>query len=181
MCIRVSAPCLDDHTAARVAHFSCVSTRPPATTSATEDPWAMCSLAQRSPAPPVHSTHSWQNSEVTSHTTRGTPISHLYATQSLMWHPQSIAQCRFLKTVKCRHRNGYLVVKIFIKHDPGINLRPYVRKQKGMQGRSLVGLFVQLILMSLQSTERPSWISQMYTTIRHSSRLTRPVFSFASG
>ncbi|KAL4072222.1 hypothetical protein J3A83DRAFT_4372222 [Scleroderma citrinum] len=45
-------------------------------------------------------------------------------------YDKSIAQCRFLKTVKCRHRNGYLVVKIFIKHDPGLSLRPYIRKQK---------------------------------------------------
>ncbi|KAG6334162.1 hypothetical protein ID866_4928 [Astraeus odoratus] len=31
---------------------------------------------------------------------------------------------------RCRHRNGYLVVKIFIKHDPGISLRAYLHKQK---------------------------------------------------
>lgn len=43
----------------------------------------------------------------------------------------SIGQARFLKTAKCRHRNGPLVVKIFIKHDPAISLKAYHRKQKG--------------------------------------------------
>ncbi|KIJ63655.1 hypothetical protein HYDPIDRAFT_175967 [Hydnomerulius pinastri MD-312] len=45
-------------------------------------------------------------------------------------YEKSIGQARFLKTVKCRHRNGHLVVKIFIKQDPGISLRTYHRKQK---------------------------------------------------
>lgn len=44
--------------------------------------------------------------------------------------PHSIGQARFLKTVKCRHRNGPLVIKIFIKHDPSISLSAYHRKQK---------------------------------------------------
>ncbi|KAG6380174.1 hypothetical protein JVT61DRAFT_8263 [Boletus reticuloceps] len=45
-------------------------------------------------------------------------------------YEKSIGQARFLKTVRCRHRNGPLVVKIFIKHDPAISLRAYHRKQK---------------------------------------------------
>ncbi|KAG1737490.1 uncharacterized protein EDB91DRAFT_1140136 [Suillus paluster] len=45
-------------------------------------------------------------------------------------YDKGLNQARFLKTVKCRHRNGYLVVKIFIKQDPGINLRTYQRKLK---------------------------------------------------
>lgn len=43
---------------------------------------------------------------------------------------QSLGSARFLKTVKCRHRNGYLVVKIFIKPDPGVSLRNYHRRLK---------------------------------------------------
>ncbi|KAG9307924.1 hypothetical protein JVU11DRAFT_12894 [Chiua virens] len=45
-------------------------------------------------------------------------------------YEKSIGQARFLKTVRCRHRNGPLVVKIFIKHDPSVSLRAYHRKQK---------------------------------------------------
>lgn len=44
----------------------------------------------------------------------------------------SLGAPRFLKTVKCRHRNGPLVVKIFIKPDPGISLRNYTRRLKGV-------------------------------------------------
>lgn len=42
----------------------------------------------------------------------------------------SLGSARFLKTVRCRHRNGYLVVKIFIKPDPGLSLRRYSKRLK---------------------------------------------------
>lgn len=42
----------------------------------------------------------------------------------------SLGSARFLKTVKCRHQNGYLVVKVFIKPDPGLSLRNYLRRLK---------------------------------------------------
>ncbi|KAF4603205.1 Serine/threonine-protein kinase [Pleurotus pulmonarius] len=45
-------------------------------------------------------------------------------------YDKSLGAPRFLKTVKCRHRNGPLVVKIFIKPDPGISLRNYTRRLK---------------------------------------------------
>ena len=44
--------------------------------------------------------------------------------------PVQSGSARFLKTVKCRHKNGYLVVKIFIKPDPGMSLRKYHRRLK---------------------------------------------------
>ena len=43
---------------------------------------------------------------------------------------RSLGAARFLKTVKCRHPNGFLVVKIFIKPDPGLSLRTYTRRLK---------------------------------------------------
>ncbi|KAF8958945.1 hypothetical protein BDZ97DRAFT_1839964 [Flammula alnicola] len=43
---------------------------------------------------------------------------------------KNLGSARFLKTVKCRHRNGYLVVKIFIKSDPGVSLRTHHRRLK---------------------------------------------------
>ncbi|KIP05625.1 hypothetical protein PHLGIDRAFT_128766 [Phlebiopsis gigantea 11061_1 CR5-6] len=45
-------------------------------------------------------------------------------------YERSLGLARFLKTVKCRHKNGYLVVKIFIKPDPGLSLRKYHRRLK---------------------------------------------------
>jgi phosphoinositide-3-kinase, regulatory subunit 4 len=48
----------------------------------------------------------------------------------------SLGSARFLKTVKCRHRNGYIVVKIFIKPDPGLSLRSYHRRLKSVSNCS---------------------------------------------
>lgn len=42
----------------------------------------------------------------------------------------SLGYARFLKTVRCRHKNGYLVVKIFIKPDPGVSLWKYSKRLK---------------------------------------------------
>ena len=53
-----------------------------------------------------------------------------YVTASI--YRLSLGSARFLKTVKCRHKNGYLVVKIFIKPDPGLSLRKYHRRLKSM-------------------------------------------------
>ena len=44
--------------------------------------------------------------------------------------PHSLGSARFLKTVKCRHKNGCLVIKIFIKPDPGMSLRTHQRRLK---------------------------------------------------
>ncbi|KAG2737324.1 kinase-like protein, partial [Suillus brevipes Sb2] len=63
--------------------------------------------------------------------TRGESSSYApFTCASTLAHFCSLNQARFLKTVKCRHRNGYLVIKIFIKQDPGISLRTYQRKLK---------------------------------------------------
>lgn len=45
---------------------------------------------------------------------------------------QSLGSSRFLKTVRCRHRNGPVVVKIYIKPDLGLSLSRYQRNSKGM-------------------------------------------------
>ncbi|XP_006455255.1 hypothetical protein AGABI2DRAFT_121189 [Agaricus bisporus var. bisporus H97] len=45
-------------------------------------------------------------------------------------YDKSLGSARFLKIVKCRHRNGFLVVKVFIKPDPGLSLRTYHRRLK---------------------------------------------------
>ncbi|KAI0701928.1 hypothetical protein BC835DRAFT_1321753 [Cytidiella melzeri] len=45
-------------------------------------------------------------------------------------YERSLGSARFLKTVKCRHKNGPLVVKIFVKPDPGVSLRRYYKRLK---------------------------------------------------
>jgi phosphoinositide-3-kinase regulatory subunit 4 len=45
---------------------------------------------------------------------------------------RSLGSSRFLKTVRCRHRNGPVVVKIYIKPDLGLSLSRYQRRLKGM-------------------------------------------------
>ncbi|KAJ8083175.1 Serine/threonine-protein kinase [Marasmius tenuissimus] len=45
-------------------------------------------------------------------------------------YERSLGTARFLKTVRCRHKNGLLVVKIFIKPDPGVTLRTHLRRLK---------------------------------------------------
>ncbi|KAG8916382.1 Serine/threonine-protein kinase [Tulasnella sp. 417] len=45
-------------------------------------------------------------------------------------YEKTLGPGRFLKTVKGRHTNGPVVIKIFIKHDPGLSLRPFRRRLK---------------------------------------------------
>jgi hypothetical protein len=45
---------------------------------------------------------------------------------------RSLGSSRFLKTVRCRHRNGPVVVKIYIKPDLGLSLGRYQRNLRGM-------------------------------------------------
>jgi len=45
-------------------------------------------------------------------------------------YEKSLGTSRFLKTVRCRHRNGLVVVKIYIKPDLGTSLQTYQRRLK---------------------------------------------------
>ncbi|THH10662.1 hypothetical protein EW145_g1172 [Phellinidium pouzarii] len=45
-------------------------------------------------------------------------------------YDKSLGYSRFLKTVRCRHRNGYLVAKIFIKQDTNQLDEKYLRRLK---------------------------------------------------
>jgi len=72
----------------------------------------------------------------------------------------SLGYARFLKTVKCRHKRGFLVVKIFVKPDPGISLRTYHRRLKGVypwfsRGQAL-GLVFDIRFSGERRASRPS-------------------------
>ncbi|KAI8799791.1 hypothetical protein BJ742DRAFT_686782 [Cladochytrium replicatum] len=40
----------------------------------------------------------------------------------------ALGSARFLKTIRCKHKEGQVVVKIFIKPDPGISLRNFAKQ-----------------------------------------------------
>ncbi|KAJ3044348.1 Serine/threonine-protein kinase, partial [Rhizophlyctis rosea] len=50
---------------------------------------------------------------------------------SELQYEKSLGSARFMKTIKCKHLEGPVVVKIFIKPEPNLSLRRYV---KGLQG-----------------------------------------------
>lgn len=52
-------------------------------------------------------------------------------------HP-SVGHSRFLKSVKSRHRNGPLLVKVFIKPDPALSLRTYHSRLNGTLQPSVI-------------------------------------------
>ncbi|KAI6038614.1 hypothetical protein EDC04DRAFT_2896147 [Pisolithus marmoratus] len=92
-------------------------------------------------------------------------------------YEKSIGHCRFLKTVKCRHRNGYLVVKIFIKHDPGISLRTHVRKQK-VDREALLDIPNVYSYQAFVETDKAGYLIRQWITSNLYDRIsTRPFLS----
>ena len=77
----------------------------------------------------------------------------------------SLSSARFLKTVRCRHRNGPLVVKIFIKPDPGVSLRKFHRRLKSMCSIVTPPLSPDIEHV-IKLNGKLSEISQMCTAIR---------------
>lgn len=51
----------------------------------------------------------------------------------------SIGNARFMKTIRGRHKDTLVVVKIFVKPDPQLSLRSYVKKLQGMWFKNKVG------------------------------------------
>ena len=48
-------------------------------------------------------------------------------------HSFSLGSSRFLKTIKCKHEQGPLILKIFTKHDPSVDLSSYIHQLKTQQ------------------------------------------------
>ena len=67
-------------------------------------------------------------------------------------YPKSLSKFRFssiLKTVKCRHWNGYLVVKTFIKFNLGLSLRTPSKIARQERGIDLIYI-AHLLLLQLK-------------------------------
>ncbi|KAF5325055.1 hypothetical protein D9619_009624 [Psilocybe cf. subviscida] len=90
---------------------------------------------------------------------------------------KSLGSARFLKTVKCRHRNGYLVVKIFIKPDPGVTLRTHHRRLK-VEREALADIPNIYNYQAFVETEKAGYIIRQWLASSLYDRIsTRPFLS----
>ncbi|TFK80173.1 hypothetical protein K466DRAFT_667799 [Polyporus arcularius HHB13444] len=92
-------------------------------------------------------------------------------------YERSLGSARFLKTVKCRHKNGYLVVKIFIKPDPGLSLRKYHRRLK-MEREALADIPNVYGYQSFVETDKAGYVIRQWVASNLYDRIsTRPFLS----
>ncbi|OCH92765.1 hypothetical protein OBBRIDRAFT_886008 [Obba rivulosa] len=92
-------------------------------------------------------------------------------------YERSLGSARFLKTVKCRHRNGYLVVKIFIKSDPGLSLRKYHRRLK-VEREALADIPNVYNYQSFVETDKAGYLIRQWVASSLYDRIsTRPFLS----
>ncbi|THU97645.1 ARM repeat-containing protein [Dendrothele bispora CBS 962.96] len=92
-------------------------------------------------------------------------------------YEKSLGSSRFLKTVKCRHQNGYLVVKVFIKADPGVALRSYLRRLK-VDREALQDIANVYNYQSFVETEKAGYITRQWIASNLYDRIsTRPFLS----
>ncbi|KAJ4489999.1 hypothetical protein J3R30DRAFT_3277445 [Lentinula aciculospora] len=92
-------------------------------------------------------------------------------------YEKSLGSARFLKTVKCRHQNGYLVVKVFIKPDPGLSLRNYLRRLK-IDREALLDIANVYNYQALVETEKAGYVIRQWVASNLYDRIsTRPFLS----
>ncbi|TFK19255.1 ARM repeat-containing protein [Coprinopsis marcescibilis] len=92
-------------------------------------------------------------------------------------YERSLGTSRFLKTVKCKHRNGYLVVKIFVKPDPGLSLRNYHRRLK-IDKEALTDIANIYNYQAFVETEKAGYIIRQWVASNLYDRIsTRPFLS----
>ncbi|KAF5384296.1 hypothetical protein D9615_003308 [Tricholomella constricta] len=92
-------------------------------------------------------------------------------------YEKSLGSARFLKSVKCRHRNGYVVIKIFIKSDPGLSLRTYHRRLK-VDREALVDIANVYDHQAFVETDKAGYIIRQWVASNLYDRIsTRPFLS----
>ncbi|KAF9254440.1 hypothetical protein L218DRAFT_1082334 [Marasmius fiardii PR-910] len=92
-------------------------------------------------------------------------------------YERSLGSARFLKTIKCRHKNGYLVVKVFIKPDPGVTLRAYTRRLK-VEREELLNIANVYNYQSFVETDKAGYIIRQWIASNLYDRIsTRPFLS----
>ncbi|EED79789.1 predicted protein [Postia placenta Mad-698-R] len=92
-------------------------------------------------------------------------------------YERSLGSARFLKTVKCRHKSGYLVVKIFVKPDPGLSMRKYHRRLK-VEREALVDIANVYSYQTFVETDKAGYIVRQWIASSLYDRIsTRPFLS----
>ncbi|KAG9029158.1 Serine/threonine-protein kinase [Tulasnella sp. JGI-2019a] len=92
-------------------------------------------------------------------------------------YEKSLGSGRFLKTVKGRHKHGSVVIKIFIKPDPGISLRNY-RKRLKTEREALVDLPNVYNYQTFFETEKAGYMIRQWLLSSLYDRIsTRPFLS----
>ncbi|EJU01456.1 ARM repeat-containing protein [Dacryopinax primogenitus] len=92
-------------------------------------------------------------------------------------YEKSMGTARFLKTVKAKHRNGPVVVKIFIKPDLGIGLKGYHRRLKA-ERETLADLPNVYGYQTFAETERAGYLIRQWVGSNLYDRIsTRPFLS----
>ncbi|KAJ3746567.1 hypothetical protein DFH05DRAFT_1607341 [Lentinula detonsa] len=92
-------------------------------------------------------------------------------------YEKSLGSARFLKTVQCRHQNGYLVVKVFIKPDPGLSLRNYLRRLK-IDREALLDIVNVYNYQTVVETENAGYVIRQWVASNLYDRIsTRPFLS----
>ncbi|KAJ3716433.1 hypothetical protein C8R42DRAFT_697915 [Lentinula raphanica] len=94
-----------------------------------------------------------------------------------IFYEKSLGSARFLKTVQCRHQNGYLVVKVFIKPDPGLSLRNYLRRLK-IDREALLDIPNVYNYQAVVETEKAGYVIRQWAASNLYDRIsTRPFLS----
>ncbi|KAA1474364.1 ARM repeat-containing protein [Dentipellis sp. KUC8613] len=92
-------------------------------------------------------------------------------------YEKSLGSSRFLKTVRCRHRNGILLAKIFIKPDPGLSLRKYQRRLK-IEREALLDIPNVYSYQTFVETEKAGYLIRQWVASNLYDRIsTRPFLS----
>ncbi|KAF9516566.1 hypothetical protein BS47DRAFT_1371689 [Hydnum rufescens UP504] len=92
-------------------------------------------------------------------------------------YEKSLGSSRFLKTVRGRHRNGPVIVKMFIKHDPMLSLRTYQKRLKA-EREALTDIPNIYNYQSFLETERAGYIIRQWLANNLYDRIsTRPFLS----
>ncbi|KAK4050158.1 Serine/threonine-protein kinase [Microbotryomycetes sp. JL201] len=92
-------------------------------------------------------------------------------------YDKSMGTSRFLKTIRARHRQGPLVVKIFAKADPSWSLKPFLRRIKA-EREALNDCPNVLTYQRALETERTGYLVRQWTASNLYDRIsTRPFLS----
>ncbi|KAF9259304.1 ARM repeat-containing protein [Marasmius fiardii PR-910] len=94
-----------------------------------------------------------------------------------IFYEKRLGYARFLKTIKCRHKNGSLVVKVFIKPHPGVSLKSFMRRFEA-EKKELLNISNVYNYQSFMETDKAGYIIRQWIANSLYDRIsTRPFLS----